>query len=248
MSNAVTLSKAGIMAAAKAMSQSVVNAGVPTHKYLTFHAQRSVYLVKETDKETTVDVGTRLALNWPEIMHGYICWKDGKVHDQVNFSLLETPVLPEMDTLPDHGPYSDDPQQRDGWREQITLPLKDLDAKVDYMYKTGADSSVRAVRRFIRDLQQELVLRAGSMGDDDELPLAPFVELGKTHFIPQGRTNKVYVPKFILVEGDWTSMGEIEFTKINTPKGKFMRETIDGDDSESNRDNARTIDAEIIEN
>jgi hypothetical protein len=233
-----TLNRAALLQNVKALGKVIDNSGVPTHKYLTFHPQRNEFLVKSQDgSEKTVAAGTEMALNFAYMQHGYVCWKDGKPHDQVSWNMLQTPTLPPIDSLPDHGPYTVNDNQRDGWKYQITLPLKDVKTNDEYLFKTGADSSVRQVQGFIDTLHKAVVLH-------DPVNEVPIVILGKGSFTPRGRTNKVFIPKFALRDA-WMKITEIEMRELRVPNGTFMLQEIEQrNSSPAVIDNTTTIDAE----
>lgn len=240
-----SFSRASMLAAAKALNESVISSGVPTHKYLAFNAQHAHYYEKENDKNKELEIGKVMALNWTEILHGFICWKDRKPHDQINWNIREMPTLPDMDQLPDHGPYVDNDEQTDGWIEQITLPLKDLETGTEYLYKTGPISSVRSVRKFLRDFEVQLTQRLVA-SDDDDFYLVPKVILGKSSFKPRGRNNYVSIPEIKIAEGEWLDRREVEFTSAKTLLGSFMKETLDGGSTEKTSAN-KVINASDIE-
>jgi len=247
MSNMVNLSRAAMTANLKRLQESVANSGVPTHKYLSFNAQRGEFYVRENDGETPVPVGTRFAVNWQEITHGYVCWKDGKVFDSVSWNLLARPTLPEADELPDHGPYTQDDNKKDGWKEQITIPLKDAKTGIEYLFKTGPDSAVRSMRRFISDLKNELSLRL-SPGDGDSVEVGhPVVTNAKTHFVPKGRTNKVFLPKLEL-QKDWIKDEGFTMNSVkSTGDGVFTLALIEGQKAKSDKIANNVTDAVIDE-
>ena len=244
------LSRASVMAHVNAMKTFQSAQGVPEHKYLSFGASSGQYVGRETGKpEIPVPIGTQLALNWPEISHGYVCWKDSKPVNQISFKIFEVPVLPPMEDLPDHGPYIVNDNQNDGWKEQITLPVKDLEKGHEYLFKSGPPSSVSALARFIKDFRQELANRLEAVPEDGEFIWAPMITLGRTHFVPKGRTNKVYVPSLTLVDSPWKTFDELAFADVKIKYGEYsMRdEAAEPEDDEADKTTGRNIDAEIEE-
>lgn len=246
------LSRASVLAHVNAMKTYQNNAGVPEHKYLSFNAQTGAFVARETGKpEIQISIGKTLAFNWPEISHGYVCWKDGKPVNQISFKMSETPVLPPMEDLPDHGPYVVDATRTDGWKEQTTLVFKDLQNGHEYLFKTGPASAVSAVARFIGSFRQDLMTRAEGLAEGEDLDSAPMVMLGRTHFVPKGRTNKVYVPSFALVDNEpWKKFDELAFAEVKIKYGEYSArddEEPEDDGEEAAATNAKVIDAEIEE-
>lgn len=248
MSNMVNLSRAALLQNVKRLQEAVANSGVPTHKYLSFHAQRGEFYVKDNDNEVSVPVGTRFAVNWQEITHGFVCWKGGKVFDSVSWNLLARPSLPDVDALPDHGPYETDANNRqDGWKEQVSIPLKDLKTGIEYIFKTGPDSSVRATRRFLGELTNELALRLPPDGADaDAVKIGlPVLVNGKSHFVPKGRTNKVFVPKFDL-EKEWIKDEAFNMMSVKgAGDGVYTLALVEGQKAKSAMITDNVTDAEI---
>ena len=245
MSQLAKLNRSSLLVATKSLGKALSNAGLPTHKFLDFATNQAIFRYKEGDKETEVTIGTKMAVNWQEVSQGYICWKDSKPYDQIHWNMLAMPDMPPMEMLPDHGPYVNDDKQRDGWQRQMTIPMFNPVTKEDFLFKTGPDSSFRAASRFMDELKKELILRIdGLKTDDDELTVTPMVELGKTFFIPRGRTNKVFVPQLKLID-EWVDSSTIEFAKAPAATGKFTRDMLE--ESSEGLSNNRTIDADIKE-
>lgn len=242
MNSMVNLTRASLRTNLARMRESVAASGVPTHKYLSFHAQRAEYYTKDGDNEVSIPIGTKFAVNWQNVTHGYVCWKGGKPHDYVAWPYGDKML--DIDELPDHGPYEQDANGRkDGWREQVSIPMKDIKTGIEYIYKTGPDSSVKAANALLRDLITEIGLRLPP-GDDDaamtDIPV-PVITNGKTHFVPKGRTNKVFVPKWA-IEKDWLAPGSITLAPLKGPApGVFSLAAAQGAQSALVSDNVTDV-------
>lgn len=248
MTSLAHLNRAAIISASAALNETLSSSGVPTYKYLDFATQRAVFRYRENEKEVEVPVGTELAVNWQGITHGWLCWKASKPFDQIHWNVFAMPTLMEMEDLPDHGPYVNDTNSREGWVRQMTIPMRNVSTGDDFLFKTGPDSAYRAANRFLAELRAELVLRADSLkSETDVLDVTPVVTLAKTHFTPKGRTNKIFVPSFQL-NPIWVKTDKVNFSKLPEATGRFSREELQEQEMEqAAASQGRTIDLKVVE-
>jgi hypothetical protein len=206
-------------AAAREVNAEMHKHGAPTHAYLSFNAKRDMYVYKRDDVEQFLALPAKMVLNVGDILHGYVCWVGGRPVDEVVWRLYENPTLPlTEEQLPDHGPYRKAANSSpDGWRQQITLPFKNIETGDEFLYKTGPESGLRKAREFIMALNKELATRP-----DDQIPV---VTLGKSKFPrkdPDGKPagDWVHIPKFTL-EPTWVSAAANPMTMVRVKPGQF---------------------------
>src|SRR5262249_30177258 len=89
-----------------------------------------------------VPIGTRLAALVPELVVGFVKWRDGELIEQVMQPITETYDPKQLraslgDTDPAQWPKGDDGRPEDPWREGALLPLKDLKTGAEYTYSTS---------------------------------------------------------------------------------------------------------------
>lgn len=191
---AVVPSKASLLKGALGkLKESSQNAPTAQFRYLTFNGQTAQYASKDTQGDPQIlAVPTKMAVNFAFIEHGYVCWKDGKVIDQTMSLLMVDPVLPAIEDMPDHGPYAPAKpgnSQRDGWKIQFGLPLKDVETGVEYLYKTTSPSSARAVQSLVAKMAEDAVLK-------DLEKVVPIINMSADSYIAKASGAKVNVPKF----------------------------------------------------
>jgi len=158
--------------------------------FMRFEGRVGIYSYNNGSEDVSVPSGTKVYLNIFESKQGYVCWKDGKPVDTVEVSLLD--VLPDEDDLTDHGPYSTDPQKREGWSMQYSLFLKGVDDNKQYILKLGSESAKREVGRLLGEIMEQAAIH-------DLKEQTPVVSLGAQDFKSKGFKN--YKPRFEIA--DW---------------------------------------------
>lgn len=209
--NALTTQSAAVPAATSGSLVESLRAyaaanNVRTHSFLSFNGKLGSYQTKDTDNNTIdLPLGTKMAVNLADMMHGHVCWVDRQKKDETFVNILQHPAPIDVATLTDHGPYikTDDGKRNDGWQEQIKIPMKDLSTGREYIFSTGSKSSTRAARNFIG------ALIAASVAHD-LITEAPVMTINRSQFKSRGGDN-VPVPAFKLIE--WTGLDKANFTK-----------------------------------
>jgi hypothetical protein len=143
--------------------------------------------------------GTRVALSPGEIKAGYICWNDGNVMEEVMVRIVDGKP-PAKGSLTDHGPYEDD---KDGWREQSSIQLRDVETGDEFLFKTSSKGGRIAVGNLVRDYGKGFSMHPGELA---------IVELLNTSFDAKDpktgkKLGKKYAPVFKIV--GWQSEAEL---------------------------------------
>lgn len=135
---------------------------------------------------------------------GWICWKDSEVMGEDMTLVMEGSKTPKSQ-LEDHGPYDDD---EDGWAEQFSVELVELDSGEQMLFKNSSKSGLRAFGALL-NAYGKAIQKGQNIGDDGE-ELIPVVEFSATEFTPKNgkKKDKAYAPKFTIV--DWISNDELE--------------------------------------
>jgi hypothetical protein len=159
-----------------------------TSKYMIFNGREGRYAVANgTEDPDTLPVNAKYYLNIFASTHGYICWKDSKVVDSTQCSLLDE--APDESDLADHD-VSTDPQDREGWRYQYVLTLKSVEDGEQYALTLGNASSTRAFGTALAEIVEQMALY-------DPTTHTPIVSLGVESFKAQGHKN--YKPRIEVV-------------------------------------------------
>jgi hypothetical protein len=190
MTNAVTAPNKGpsqqelLARLAKSVEASKTN----TLSYMSFNGREGKFVVSNgTDEPDEFAKGQTVLVSLFDSKQGYACWKDGKPIDSVHYGLFDT--LPDESTLEDHGPYSTDPQKREGWKLTYTVILKEPTSGKQYQLQLSSPSATRAFGAFMKE-----VIEQGAM--HDFYAETPVVVLNITRFESKGHKN--YKPDFEL--------------------------------------------------
>ena len=149
-----------------------------------------------------IPIGTRLVAIIPEMLAGFVQWKDGELVDQV-LQPLTGAYDPKAlraslgDTDRAGWPRGDEGQPEDPWREAAYLPLKNLKTGAEYTYSTSSLGGCRAVKQLVATYAWQI--RAAAETTADHLPL---VELGTRSYKHADRKRgTIYNP--VLTGVDW---------------------------------------------
>jgi hypothetical protein len=164
------------------LSGTVKTSKANTLEYMSFDGRNGVYKVNNgTDEPDEYPKDSKVLLNLFESKQGYSCWKDGKPVDSVQVGLFDT--LPDETELEDHGPYSTDPQKREGWKLTYALILKDVATGKQYQLQLSSASATRAFGALLQE-----ILEQGA--SHDFRAETPIIRLGVTTFVSNGHKNK----------------------------------------------------------
>lgn len=153
-----------------------------TLEYMSFDGRNGVYKVNNgTDEPDIYPKDSKVLLNLFESKQGYSCWKEGKPVDSVQVGLFDQ--LPDEADLEDHGPYSTDPQKREGWKQTYALIIKDVATGKQYQLQLSSASATRACGALLQDIMEQ-----GASHDFRQE--TPIIRLGIVPFVSNGHKNK----------------------------------------------------------
>lgn len=186
--------------AANAMSSG--SGGMP---FLNFNGKTGQFTAGR-DK-TKIPHGSRFAINANESKLGWICWIEGSVEDEVMVPIVQgTPPLKE--SLEDHSDEDGDYEDGDGWKEQASIPMRDLETGEEFLFKTSAKSGISQLGDLMRDYGAEYLLRPDEVAvvelDAEEFEMTIKSKNSKGKEISETHTN--FKPIFDLV--DWLDEDE----------------------------------------
>lgn len=176
------------------LSKSVEATDTQVFKYLSFSGREGRFSVSNGAGATPDDfpASSELLLSIFDTKQEYVCWKDGKLIDQKTYTLFE--VMPPIETMVDHGPYSEKPDQREGWKKQYSISFRDLANNRQLRLNISAVSAVKSFDAFLLTLLEQAVMH-------DIKAETPKVKLALAPFKSQGHRN--YKPTFDLIA--WVS-------------------------------------------
>lgn len=153
------------------------------------------------DNDTFVNNTFTAVINIPCILSGWQCWKDGTPVDENWVRLIEQSP-PDVDSLPDHGPYN---SNQDGWSaavkvDLIVAPDDNVQAPIKAEYTASSAGGRRAVGELMKNYAEALQNGDAAGGK------VPLVEVGEDNY-QHKKFGKVYVPTFKIVK--WLSPEEM---------------------------------------
>jgi hypothetical protein len=165
--------------------------------FLKFDGNTGSYTYGKDDDE--LEKGTRVAVNPSEFKNGWICWKDGQVMEETMTRIVDGKPTARGD-LADHGPYED---EKDGWREQSSVQLRDIESGDEFLFKTSSKGGRIAVGNLVRDFGKAYAMHPGELA---------IVELSSTSFDAKDKKTgkklgKKFAPAFKIV--GWASEADL---------------------------------------
>lgn len=164
--------------------------------YLKFDGNTGIYSFGKDGEE--LKKGTRLAVNHREFKRGWICWNNKEVMEEIMVRVMEGRP-PAKGSLTDHGPYK---KKQDGWREQASFEMRDIEAGDQFQFKTSSKGGNIAVANLIRDFGKGVAQHPGELA---------IVELQNVSFEAKDEDGdsigKKYAPLFKLV--GWANEDEL---------------------------------------
>ena len=178
-------------------------------QFLKFSGNDGTFTYGEDQDE--LDPGSLLLCNMLLAQHGWICWVEGEVADEVNHVIAEGRPFPDEEDLKDHGPYKEYKDgTKDGWQEQYILYFFSEELNEGFTLKISNASGRRSVRKLLKAYGQKAPLQVGN----DGLNMIPVIELDTTSFPikdEDGKINKKagkkHAPVFKIV--DWAEFSEV---------------------------------------
>jgi hypothetical protein len=114
--------------------------------FLAFSGDNGDYTYGPKDDKKELEHGTQLACNFGgSFKRGFICWKESEVVDEQMALVASGEVIAESD-LKDHSPYEKyEDGSEDGWVEQASIEVRNLDTGELFLFKVTNSSSRRAM-------------------------------------------------------------------------------------------------------
>lgn len=158
-----------------------------------------------------IEKGERMAANIQGARHGWICWVESEVAEEIMLPVIEGPA-PHEHTLKDHGPYKKyEDGTEDGWSKQFSIDFRLLGEAHDgaeITYKTTTKSAMRPLGDLLKQYGREYKMNPGKV---------PIVELDKGSYMPKEKKHgKKYFPIFKIV--DWIDEEELLATYSSANK------------------------------
>ncbi len=209
---------------------------VAMHSFLTFNGKMAVYNVRDSDGSSSeLKLGTKLAVNLTGITRGFVCWKDKKQIGSSMTSIWDVKNAVKKEDLPDLGPFTVNDKVREGWTEQMTIPMKDLSTGAEYLFQVSARSALTQMDHFIKK-----VVLAATM--HDIAAEAPVVEMDRSSFQNKVTGDKVFYPKLAIV--DWVDLSDAAFTP---PRARPVEGKEDDADAPVSKIAHNVEDAEVVD-
>jgi len=151
--------------------------------------------------------GTRLVAIVPEMMAGYVLWRDGELVDQAfkNIEGLDLRALRATLGETDRSLWltDDDGRAIDPYKEAAMLPMKDPETGAEYTYSTSSVGGVRACKKLVGNFVKQI-----KAAPETTAGCLPVVELGvQSYQHPDRKRGTIFNP--VLSGIDWVRASEI---------------------------------------
>lgn len=153
-----------------------------------------------TYKGTVFEHGTQLVFNMANSMHGYVCWKGGKLIDRHFTPIISREPVPAISDLPDHGPY----KESEGWKDAFMVKVFDMETQTELEHTVSNISGCNAMRALIKDFGSKVRLNV----DETGMPKSPIVEISANSFESPKSPTKKWAPAYKIQ--DWISIAEMD--------------------------------------
>ena len=151
--------------------------------------------------------GTRLVAIVPEMLAGYVLWRDGELVDQAfkNIEGLDLRALRATLNETDRSLWltADDGRPIDPYKEAAMLPMKDPESGAEYTYSTSSVGGVRACKKLVGNFVKQI-----KAAPETTAGCLPVVELGvQSYQHPDRKRGTIFNP--VLLGVDWVRASEI---------------------------------------
>jgi hypothetical protein len=168
---------------------------------------------------TELSYGTQLVAIIPEMLVGFVRWKDGELVEQEMVPLTSDYDAKTLraslgDTDPSLWPKDEDAKPKDPWDEAALLPMKNLMTGAEYTFSTSSIGGCRCVKRLVGAYSKQI--RAAPETTAGHLPV---VELGGSDY-KHSRKERGTIYNPILLGVDWVRASEI----AKTPRDEGQRD------------------------
>jgi hypothetical protein len=151
--------------------------------------------------------GTRLVAIVPEMLAGFVLWRDGELVDQAfkNIEGLDLRALRATLDETDRSlwPTDDEGKPVDPWKEAAMLPMKNPETGAEYTYSTSSVGGVRACKKLVGNFVKQI-----KAAPETTAGCLPVVELGvQSYQHPDRKRGTIFNP--VLTGIDWVRASEI---------------------------------------
>jgi hypothetical protein len=151
--------------------------------------------------------GTRLVAIVPEMLAGYVLWRDGELVDQAfkNIEGLDLRALRATLGETDRSLWLTDDEGRaiDPYKEAAMLPMKDPETGAEYTYSTSSVGGVRACKKLVGNFVKQI-----KAAPETTAGWLPVVEIGvQSYQHPDRKRGTIFNP--VLLGIDWVRASEI---------------------------------------
>lgn len=169
--------------------------------FLKFSGNDGTYTYGQDEEE--LDIGHTVAVALNLLARGWICWKDGKVVDEIMVPIMSGENPPAFEQLSqEHGPFEG---ERDGWQKQSYMHLRSTRTGDEFKLKLANASSNIAFGNLLKTIGTQLPFNPGK---------TPVISLDVTSFAIKDRKTgkklkeKKYAPVFKIVA--WKNDAELQ--------------------------------------
>jgi hypothetical protein len=199
--------------------KNAVAKGSAVKTYIKFDGKSGRLSTKDnTEDGATFAPKQKFLLNIREMKRKHVCWKNGTTVETVEQSIFDVNE-PE---LPDHGPYSTDPEDREGWKTQFVVDLLSQVDNKAYVFTMASGGAINSANAFIRDFSEYAEAQHSLKGIDVVQSVTPVVELDVELFtvILKGKKLRNYKPVLRIVEWKENPKSDAELAAAAIPATK----------------------------
>jgi hypothetical protein len=151
--------------------------------------------------------GTTLVAIVPQMLAGYVLWRDGELVDQAFKNIEGLDLRALRATLPETDrslwPTDDDGRAIDPYKEAAMLPMKNPETSAEYTYSTSSIGGVRACKKLVSNFVKQI-----KAAPETTAGCLPVVELGvQSYQHPDRKRGTIFNP--VLSGIDWVRASEI---------------------------------------
>jgi hypothetical protein len=201
-----------------ALKRTVAKAGA-VKTYIKFDGKSGRLSTKDnTEDGATFAPKQKFLLNIREMKRKHVCWKNGTTVETVEQSIFDGNE-PE---LPDHGPYSTDPENREGWKTQFVVDLLSQTDNKAYVFTMASGGAINSANAFVKDFTEYAEAQHTLKGTDVVQTMTPVVELDVESFSVtlKGKKLRNYKPVLRIIEWKENPKAESDNTTIATTAAK----------------------------
>ena len=215
--------------------------------FLKFSGNDGNYTFGPAEDSQEIEHGSQLAVNMATFKRGYICWVNGEVVEEIMIPVVSGLPIPLASSLADFGPYQTyEDGTKDGWREQGTIELRDLENGDMFLLKLTSKGGILALGALSDAFSKVYRQKVGFI---------PVIELGAVSFEPKVKTadgspskkkiGKKYAPTLKIV--GWIPDDEyLELIERSSAAHTDAEDADDGSEDPKNYQTTTTVIADRV--